>query len=104
MGIIISSLTTKYRDLTILVEFGVSLWMYATPIVYPMSTLTENWMRTVLQLNPVTPSVELIRYALLGKGTVELGYYGMSWAVTIVLAVLGVMIFNRVERNFMDTV
>ena len=103
-GIIISSLTTKYRDLTILVEFGVSLWMYVTPIVYPLSTLKEGWMRTLLQINPVTPSVEMMRFAILGKGTLDLGFYGLSWVVTLVLAVLGIMIFNKVERTFMDTV
>ena len=103
-GIIISSLTTKYRDLTILVEFGVSLWMYITPVVYPLSTLSEGWMRTLLQINPVTPAAELMRYAILGKGTVDLGFYGLSWAVTLIVAVLGIMIFNKVERTFMDTV
>ena len=103
-GIVISSLTTKYRDLTILVEFGITLWMYITPVVYPLSTPQADWMRTLLQLNPVTPSMELIRYAVLGKGTLDLGYYGLSWTVTLVLAVLGIMVFNKVERTFMDTV
>lgn len=103
-GIIISSLTTKYRDLTILVEFGVSLWMYITPVVYPLSTLAEGWMRTLLQVNPVTPSVELMRYALLGKGSVDWGFYGLSWLVTVVVALLGIVVFNKVERTFMDTV
>ena len=103
-GIIVSSMTTKYRDLTVLVGFGVSLWMYLTPIVYPMSTLSAGWMKTVLLCNPVTTSVEIIRYAVLGKGALEWGFYGISWIVTLVVAVLGIMIFNKVERNFMDTV
>lgn len=103
-GIIVSSMTTKYRDLTVLVGFGVSLWMYLTPIVYPLSTLTEGWMKTALLCNPVTVPVEIIRYALLGKGTIDWGFYGISWAVTVVMALLGIMIFNKVERNFMDTV
>ena len=103
-GIIISSMTTKYRDLTVLVDFGVSLWMYLTPIVYPLSTVTEGWMKTALMCNPVTVSVELMRYAILGKGTIAWGFYGLSWVVTLVVAVLGIMIFNKVERNFMDTV
>lgn len=103
-GIIISSMTTKYRDLTVLVEFGVSLWMYLTPIVYPLSTLTEGWMKTVLMCNPVTVCVELMRYAILGKGTIDWMFYGLSWTVTLAVAVFGVMIFNKVERNFMDTV
>lgn len=103
-GIIISSLTTKYRDLSILVTFGVQLWMYATPIVYPMSELSSGWMQRILQVNPVTAPVELIRYAILGQGTVVPGYLALSWIITIVVAVLGVMVFNRVEKTFMDTV
>ena len=103
-GIIISSMTTKYRDLTVLVGFGVSLWMYLTPIVYPLSTLGEGWVKTLLQCNPVTTSVELMRYAILGKGVIDWGFYGISWVLTILVAVLGIMIFNKVERNFMDTV
>lgn len=103
-GIIISSMTTKYRDLTILVDFGVSAWMYLTPVVYPLSTLGEGLGRTLLQINPVTPSMELLRYAILGKGSVNLGFYGLSWAITLVVALLGIMIFNKVEKTFMDTV
>ena len=103
-GIIVSSLTTKYRDLTVLVDFGVQAWMYLTPIVYPLSTVAEGWMKNLLMLNPVTSSVEMMRYAILGKGTLDMGYYGLSWAVTLVVALLGIMIFNKVERNFMDTV
>lgn len=103
-GIIISSMTTRYRDLTVLVDFGVSLWMYATPIVYPLSTLGDGWMKTILQINPVTSSVEMMRYAILGEGTLHWGYYGLSWFITIAVAILGIMIFNKVERTFMDTV
>lgn len=103
-GIIISSMTTKYRDLAVLVGFGVQLWMYATPVVYPMSQLGEGLLKTVLMINPVTMPVELFRYAVLGVGTVDWFYYGVSWAVTLLVAILGVMIFNRVEKTFMDTV
>ena len=103
-GIIISSMTTRYRDLTILVDFGVSLWMYATPIVYPLSTLADGWMKNILLINPVTSAVEMIRYAVLGQGTIHLGYYGLSWLITILVAFFGIMIFNKVERTFMDTV
>ena len=103
-GIIISSLTTKYRDLTVLVEFGVSAWMYLTPIVYPLSTVSAGWMRQLLMINPVTSAVEMLRFAILGKGTILWGYYGLSWLITLAVAVLGIMIFNKVERNFMDTV
>ncbi len=103
-GIIVSSLTTKYRDLSVLVGFGVQLWMYATPIVYPLSEISEGWMRTIIMINPVTPSVELLRYAVLGQGTVNWAYYGLSWLMTIVIAFLGIIIFNKVEKTFMDTV
>ena len=103
-GIIISSMTTKYRDLTVLVDFGVQAWMYLTPIVYPLSTVTEGWMKTLLMVNPVTSSVEMLRYAILGKGTLDWGFYGLSWVITLAVALAGIMIFNKVERNFMDTV
>ena len=103
-GIIISSLTTKYRDLAILVTFGVQLWMYITPIVYPMSQLGDGIVKTILLLNPVTAPVEVIRYAILGQGTIIPGYLAMSAGITIVLMVIGIMIFNKVEKTFMDTV
>ena len=103
-GVIISSLTTKYRDLTVLVDFGVSAWMYLTPVVYPLSTLAEGWMRTALMCNPVAIPMELMRFAILGEGSIHWGFYGLSWLVTVVVALLGIIIFNKVERNFMDTV
>lgn len=103
-GIIISSLTTKYRDLAILVTFGVQLWMYATPIVYPLSQLGDGWMKTILLINPVTAPAEMFRYAVLGQGTIMPQYLALSWAITIVVVVVGVMIFNKVEKTFMDTV
>ena len=103
-GIIISSLTTKYRDLSILVGFGVTLWMYATPVVYPISMLGDGWMKTLLLLNPATMPIEFYRYALLGKGTINLLYLTISWMTTILVALLGTVIFNKVERSFMDTV
>lgn len=103
-GIIISSLTTKYRDLAILVNFGVQLWMYATPIVYPLSQLGDGLMKTILLINPVTAPVELIRYAVLGRGTIVPAYLALSWAITVLVALVGVMLFNHVEKTFMDTV
>lgn len=103
-GIIISSLTTKYRDLAILVTFGVQLWMYATPIVYPLSQLGDGLMKTALMINPVTIPVEVFRYALLGQGTINYLYMAISWVFTLFVAVFGIMLFNKVERTFMDTV
>lgn len=103
-GIIISSLTTKYRDLAILVTFGVQLWMYATPIVYPLSQLGDGLMKTILLVNPVTAPVEVFRYAVLGQGSIMPGYLALSWGITLLVVIAGVMIFNRVEKTFMDTV
>lgn len=103
-GIIISSLTTKYRDLSILVGFGVQLWMYATPIVYPLSEIGSGWMRTVILINPVTMPIEVFRYAVLGQGTIEPMYLALSWMITIGVTIGGILVFNRVEKTFMDTV
>jgi lipopolysaccharide transport system permease protein len=103
-GIIISSLTTKYRDLSILVTFGIQLWMYATPIVYPLSQLGEGTMKTVLMINPVTMPIEIFRFALLGKGTINTVYLIVSCAITVLIAFFGIVVFNKIERTFMDTV
>ena len=103
-GIIISSLTTKYRDLAILVTFGVQLWMYITPVVYPLSQVGGGWMKILLMINPVTAPVEVFRYALLGQGIIMPEFLALSWVFTIVAVVIGVMIFNKVEKTFMDTV
>ena len=102
-GIIISSLTTKYRDLRFLVSFGVQLWMYATPVIYSVSSLPEQW-RWVVLINPLTPIVEIFRYAFLGAGTVSLGMLGYSFGFMVIVFFLGVILFNRVEQTFMDTV
>ena len=103
VGIIVSSMTTKYRDLSVLVTFGVSLWMYLTPVVYPISQ-TSGIMQTILMINPVTQPIELMRYAVLGNGTINLLWYGVSVALTFFVLIFGIMIFNKVERTFMDTV
>ena len=103
-GIVISSMTTKYRDLSILVGFGVQLWMYITPIVYPMSQLEDGFVKTVLMINPVTAPVEVLRYALLGQGTIMPGYLVLSIFLTVAVVLGGIMIFNKVEKTFMDTV
>ncbi len=102
-GIIISSLTTKYRDLRFLVTFGVQLMMYATPVIYPVSSIPEKY-RWLILANPMTPIVEAFRYAFLGTGTVSLSQLLYSFGFMIVLVILGAIIFNRVEQTFMDTV
>ncbi len=104
IGIIISSLTTKYRDLSFLVGFGVQLWMYGTPIVYPLSQIGEGWLKQTILINPVTMPVEVFRYAVLGQGTIIPEYLVLSWIITLVSAVFGIMLFNRTEKTFMDTV
>ena len=103
-GIIISSLTTKYRDLAVLVTFGIQLWHYATPIIYPLSEIEPGILKTIIMINPVTAPVELFRYALLGQGTVVSEYYILSIVLAVLVAVIGVVIFNKVEKTFMDTV
>ena len=104
IGIIISSMTTKYRDLSILVGFGVQLWMYATPVVYPLSQLGEGILKTILKFNPVTAPIELFRYAVLGQGHFDGLSMLTSWIFTMIVIVFGIMVFNRVEKTFMDTV
>lgn len=102
-GLIISSLTTKYRDLNVLVSFGLTLWMYITPVVYPVSQIPESF-RWAMLLNPVAPIVETFRYALLGSGNFEWLFLLISAVVTAVLLLLGMIVFNQVEKNFIDTV
>ncbi len=104
VGIIVSSLTTKYRDLSILVGFGVQLWMYATPIVYALSIVGPSFTRNIMLINPVTMPVEIFRFAFLGKGTIEPIFVVTSWIFTITVLLIGIIIFNRVEKTFMDTV
>lgn len=104
VGIIISSLTTKYRDLSILVGFAVQLWMYITPVVYPLSQAGDGGLRTILLINPVTAPTEVYRYALLGQG--EIVPVALVWSVifTIAVAIFGIMVFNKAEKSFVDTV
>ena len=102
-GIIISSMTTKYRDLAVLVTFGVQLWMYATPVVYPASQIGGK-LKTLMMLNPVSPIVESFRYAFLGSGSIPWNYLGISVVTTLVVLFAGVVLFSRVEKTFMDTV
>ena len=103
-GILISSFTTKYRDLTILFTFVVQLWMYATPIVYPISMVTNEKLRTIIMLNPMTSIIEAFKYATLGQGYFSWSTLGYSFAFMSILLVLGIVVFNKVQRSFMDTV
>jgi lipopolysaccharide transport system permease protein len=102
-GMIISSLTTKYRDLAFLLTFGVQLLMYATPVIYPTNALPEKYRIYVLA-NPIAPVVETFRYAYLGSGAFSWSSIAYSFLVMMLVLFVGVVIFNRVEKNFMDTV
>ncbi len=103
-GIIISSMTTKYRDLTILFTFVVQLWMYATPVIFPMSTITNETLRLAMSLNPLTSIFEAFKYGMLGVGEFSWWQLGYSLGFMVVLLAIGVVVFNKVQRSFMDTV
>lgn len=102
-GIIISSVTTKYRDLAMLVGFGLDLWRYGCPIAYGLQLVPEKYMGLYL-LNPVTPILTTFRYAVFGFGYFNLKYYALSWVVSIVVFFIGLVMFSRIERTFMDTI
>ena len=105
-GMIISSMTTKYRDLRFLITFGVQLWMYATPVIYPLSVMKDTYPKYtwVLVANPLTAILESFKYAFTGVGEFNWFYLGYSLTFTIVILLLGIIIFNRVQRNFMDVI
>ncbi len=102
-GIIFTSLTTKYRDLNFLISFGVQLLMYATPVIYPVSAIPEKYKMFIL-INPLTPVLETFKYALLGAGNANLQGIVYSTIFTIATVIIGIIIFNKTEQNFIDTV
>jgi len=102
-GIIISSMTTKYRDLTILFTFIVQLWMYATPVIYPLSNMSPD-KQWIMALNPVTGIIEAFKFSTMGVGTFSWGMLGYSFGFMVVLLAIGIVVFNKVQRSFMDTV
>lgn len=104
LGIIISSLTTKYRDLSILISFGVSLLMYITPVAYPLSFLEQSKYTNFIHWNPLSPLVESFRFAILGKGSFDIYFFSYSISFTLAALLCGTLLFNKVERSFMDTV
>ncbi|MDZ4792725.1 MAG: ABC transporter permease [Bacteroidota bacterium] len=103
VGMIISALTTKYKDLIFLLTFGIQLLMFATPVIYPLSSLPEKY-KWIILANPITPIVETFRYAFLGSGTFSWMYLGYSFGITLLLLIFGTVVFNKVEKNFTDTV
>jgi lipopolysaccharide transport system permease protein len=103
LGLIITALTTKYRDLAFLVTFGIQLLMYTTTVIYPLSSAPEKY-KTLISLNPMTGIIEAFRYAFLGQGQISINTLGYSTLFTIIVMVLGVLIFNKTEKTFIDTV
>ena len=103
-GILFSSMTTKYRDLTLLLGFFVHLWMYATPVIYPLSMITNEKLKLVMSLNPLTGILEAFKYGILGTGSFSWMALGYSFLFMVALLALGIVVFNRVQRSFMDTV
>lgn len=102
-GILFSSLTTKYRDLVYLLTFGITLWQYATPIIYPLSSI-PNDKKWIVMLNPLTAIIESFKFGFLGVGTFNIYNYLYSFSFTIVLVIISVIIFNKVQRSFMDVI
>lgn len=103
VGIIISSVTTKYRDLAMLVGFGLQLWQYGSPIAYGLGLIPERILPFYM-LNPVTPIITTFRYGMFGFGYFNLGYYLLSWVMCLLLFFVGLILFSRIERTFMDTI
>lgn len=105
-GIIISSMTTKYRDLSIIFGFVTYLWMYATPIIYPLSAVPESYnkYKWIIELNPMTSIVETTRYAFMGEGAFSWASLGYSFGVTVAVVIIGTWMFNKIERSFIDVV
>ena len=104
MGLIITAMTTKYRDLTFLVSFGVQLLMYATPIIYPLSYLKAKGYGIIGYFNPMSGIIEAFRYAFLGKGEFTIFSLTYSVVITLIILFLGIIIFNKTEKNFVDTI
>ena len=102
-GVIVSSVTTKYRDLAMLVGFGLQLWQYASPIAYGLELVPDS-IRGIYLLNPVTPIITTFRWALFGSGYFSLTYYLISWGMTLLIFFIGLILFSRIERTFMDTI
>ena len=101
---IFSSMTTKYRDLQVMLTKIISLWVYVTPVIYPLSMVTNPKLHLAMSLNPVTPVMEAIKYSLLGQGQFSWLWLGYSTLFTFVLLLVGLMLFNKVQKSFMDTV
>ncbi|MDH5655978.1 MAG: ABC transporter permease [Spirochaetia bacterium] len=103
VGILISSLVTKYRDLTLLMAFGVQIWMYATPVIYPLSMIPEKYV-FLYMFNPMASILEWFKYAVFGIGSLRPEFILISWMITLLIFAIGLVMFNKIEKSFMDTV
>ena len=103
-GMVVSSMTTKYRDLQLVFTYIVNLWMYVTPVIYPLSMVENPKLHTLMSLNPVTPIMEAVKYGLLGVGDFSWLWLGYSFVFMVVLLAFGIVVFNRTQKSFMDTV
>ena len=103
-GMVVSSMTTKYRDLQLVFAYFVNLWMYVTPVIYPLSMVTNPKLHTLMSLNPVTPILEAVKYGLMGVGDFSWLWLGYSFVFMVVLLAFGIIVFNRTQKSFMDTV
>lgn len=103
LGLIITAMTTKYRDLTFVVTFGIQLLMYATPVIYPLSSAPEKY-RTIIALNPLSGLIETFRFGFIGSGEFYIGAFSYSVIATFIILILGLIVFNKVEKNFIDTI
>ncbi len=104
LGLIFSSITAKYRDLSVLISFGIQLWMYVTPVVYPISAVEIPWIRDAILCNPAACGVETFRYIFVGTGMVSIFWWSIATVITLLALLAGIVLFNRIEKNFMDTV
>lgn len=103
LGILITSLNVKYKDVSVIAGFGMKIWLYLSPVIYPVSTL-KGVLRTLIMFNPLTPGLEITRAAIFGNGTVSVFHWGISIIVTLITFVMGLYMFDKVERNFVDTI
>jgi len=103
VGIFMSSLTTKYRDLNFLLGMGVQVWFYATPVIYPFSMVPDKW-KWLIALNPMVSVVEIFRYGFIGVGNINWQRFGISIIFTLICLIIGIVVFSRAERSFVDTV
>ena len=103
IGILVSALTTKYRDLQVLVGFGMQIWMYATPVIYSRTMVPERF-HMIFMCNPITPAILMFKNIFFSTDADAVKYWGISWGITLIILLAGIIVFNQAEKSFMDTV